>query len=136
MRKFAPRYWLTWLGIGFLRALEPLPYSWQLRVGRTLGRIARVLPLAHVRIARRNIDLCLPELSAAERPQEGGEPEQAKQKRAGNEPGERCHDASSRRMLLSLMALPVTAIEDADMATAASSGVTRPAMASGTNTRL
>ena len=67
MRKFAPRYWLTWLGIGFLRALEPLPYSWQLRVGRTIGRIARVLPLAHVRIARRNIDLCLPELSAAER---------------------------------------------------------------------
>ena len=67
MRKFAPRFWLTWLGIGFLRALEPLPYSWQLRVGRTIGRIARALPLAHVRIARRNIDLCLPELSAAER---------------------------------------------------------------------
>jgi KDO2-lipid IV(A) lauroyltransferase len=67
MRKFAPRYWLTWLGIGFLRILEPLPYSWQLRVGRTIGRIARVLPLAHVRIARRNIDLCLPELSAVER---------------------------------------------------------------------
>ena len=67
MRKFAPRYWLTWLGIGFLRALEPLPYSWQLCVGRTIGRIARVLPLPQVRIARRNIDLCLPELSAAER---------------------------------------------------------------------
>ena len=67
MRKLAPRYWLTWLGIGFLRTLEPLPYSWQLRIGRTIGRIARVLPLAHVRIARRNIELCLPELSAAER---------------------------------------------------------------------
>ncbi len=67
MRKFAPRFWLTWLGIGFLRILEPLPYSLQLRVGRTIGRIARALPLAHVRIARRNIDLCLPELSAAER---------------------------------------------------------------------
>lgn len=63
MRKLAPRYWLTWLGIGFLRAIEPLPFTWQLRIGRTIGRIAGALPVAHVRIARRNIELCLPELS-------------------------------------------------------------------------
>jgi KDO2-lipid IV(A) lauroyltransferase len=40
-----------------------LPYALQLQVGRTIGRIARVLPLARVRIARRNIELCLPELA-------------------------------------------------------------------------
>ncbi len=34
------------------------------------------------------------------------------------------------------MALAVTVIDDADMATAAISGVTSPAMASGTNTTL
>jgi KDO2-lipid IV(A) lauroyltransferase len=62
--RFAPRFWATWLGIGLLRLIEPLPYASQLVIGRTLGRIARVLPLAHVRIARRNIELCLPELSA------------------------------------------------------------------------
>ena len=33
-------------------------------IGRALGRIACVLPLAHVRIAQRNIELCLPELNA------------------------------------------------------------------------
>lgn len=41
-----------------------MPYNSQLAIGRALGRVARVLPLAQVRIARRNIDLCLPELTA------------------------------------------------------------------------
>jgi len=65
--RLAPRYWPTWLGIGLLRLLEPLPYAWQLRIGRSIGRLARLLPLPYVRIARRNIELCLPELSPAER---------------------------------------------------------------------
>jgi KDO2-lipid IV(A) lauroyltransferase len=63
MSKLAPRYWLVWLGLGCLRIIEPLPYSLQLRIGRSIGRLVRVLPLAYVRIARRNIELCLPELS-------------------------------------------------------------------------
>ncbi len=63
LRKLTPRYWPTWLGLGCLRAIEPLPYTWQLRIGRILGCIGRVMPLAYVRIARRNIELCLPELS-------------------------------------------------------------------------
>lgn len=66
-RLLAPRYWPTWLGLACLRAIEPLPYSMLLRIGRVLGRITRLLPLAYVRIARRNIGLCLPELSAAAR---------------------------------------------------------------------
>jgi KDO2-lipid IV(A) lauroyltransferase len=62
-----PKYWPTWFGLGVLRALELLPYSLQRHVGFTLGSLIRHLPLAYVRIARRNIDLCLPEWSAAER---------------------------------------------------------------------
>lgn len=62
--RLAPRYWPTWLAIGLLRLIEPWPYSWQLLIGTTIGRIARLLPLAQVRIARRNIELCLPELTA------------------------------------------------------------------------
>ncbi len=58
----APRYWPTWLGIGCLRLIEPLPYSWQLQIGRLIGQIVRLLPLPYVRIARRNIEICLPEL--------------------------------------------------------------------------
>ncbi len=64
---FAPRYWPTWLGLGFLRAVETLPYSVQLRVGSAIGKLIHRLPLAYVRIARRNIELCLPALSAAQR---------------------------------------------------------------------
>lgn len=61
-----PRYWLTWIGLGLMRAVEPLPYSAQQRVGSALGHVIRRLPLAYLRIARRNIQLCNPELSAAE----------------------------------------------------------------------
>ena len=64
MRRLAPRYWPTWLAIGLLRLIEPLPYASQLLIGKVMGRIACVLPLAHVRIARRNIALCMPELTA------------------------------------------------------------------------
>src|SRR5688572_4000926 len=56
-----------WLGIGLLRSIEPLPYPLQLRLGRAIGRVAGALPLAQVRIARRNIELCLPELPGVER---------------------------------------------------------------------
>jgi KDO2-lipid IV(A) lauroyltransferase len=59
----APRYWPTWLGLGCLRMIEPLPYAWQLHIGRLIGRIVRLLPLPYVRIARRNIEICLPEFS-------------------------------------------------------------------------
>jgi KDO2-lipid IV(A) lauroyltransferase len=63
----APKYWPTWLGLGALRALELLPFAAQKRVGFALGNLIRHLPLAYVRIARRNIDLCMPQWSAAQR---------------------------------------------------------------------
>jgi Kdo2-lipid IVA lauroyltransferase/acyltransferase len=63
----APNYWPTWLGLGGMRVIAVLPFRLQLAVGRVLGRIVRRLPLAYVRIARRNMELCLPELSAEER---------------------------------------------------------------------
>jgi len=58
-----PRYWATWLGLSALRAIEFLPFPVQRRVGSALGRLIRHLPLAYVRIARRNIELCMPNLS-------------------------------------------------------------------------
>src|SRR5271163_2711826 len=60
---FQPRYWVTWMGLSVLRAIELLPFSAQLHVGAALGGLIRRLPLAYVRIARRNIELCLPGLS-------------------------------------------------------------------------
>jgi KDO2-lipid IV(A) lauroyltransferase len=63
----APKYWATWIGLSLLRAIEWLPFPAQLRVGSAIGALIRRLPLAWVRIARRNIELCLPHLSALER---------------------------------------------------------------------
>ena len=67
LRLLSPRYWPTWVGLGVLRLFVPLPYSALMALGRDLGRLMRLLPLRFVRIARRNIELCLPELSSQER---------------------------------------------------------------------
>lgn len=66
---FTPRYWLTWLGLGVLRMLEKLPYAALMAAGRGIGRIGRRLPTGLVFVARRNMQLCLPELSAPAREQ-------------------------------------------------------------------
>ena len=63
---FLPKYWATWLGLSVLRAIELLPFSAQRHVGSALGRLIRRLPLAYVRIARRNLQLCMPALSPQE----------------------------------------------------------------------
>src|ERR1700722_14846597 len=63
---FQPKYWTTWAGLSVLRAIEMLPFSAQLHVGSALGGLIRRLPLAYVRIAKRNIELCMPALSPAD----------------------------------------------------------------------
>ena len=67
LRLLAPRYWLTWAGIGLLRLLALLPFPALLATGRVLGALLRHLPISFVRTARRNIELCFPELDAPAR---------------------------------------------------------------------
>jgi Kdo2-lipid IVA lauroyltransferase/acyltransferase len=67
LRLLAPRYWLTWAGLGVLRVLALLPFAAIVGLGRLLGAVLRRLPISFVRTARRNMELCLPELSPAER---------------------------------------------------------------------
>jgi len=64
---YHPRYWPAWVGFAVLRLVIFLPYPWLLRLGSGLGRLA--LPLARRRaaVARRNLELCLPELDTAAR---------------------------------------------------------------------
>jgi KDO2-lipid IV(A) lauroyltransferase len=52
-----------------LRLLAGLPYCVLLRLGSAFGFVMRRLPLRFIRIARRNIELCMPELSALQREQ-------------------------------------------------------------------
>lgn len=62
-----PRYWGIWLGIALVRTVNVLPLPMQLAIGRALGRMAYAFSRRDREVARINIDLCLPELSSAER---------------------------------------------------------------------
>ncbi len=64
-----PRFWLLWLGLGLLWLLVQLPYVCLLRLGRGLGALMFHLAGSRRRIARRNLELCFPELSEARREQ-------------------------------------------------------------------
>ncbi|MFZ0007281.1 MAG: LpxL/LpxP family Kdo(2)-lipid IV(A) lauroyl/palmitoleoyl acyltransferase [Steroidobacteraceae bacterium] len=63
LRLLAPRYWLTWAGLGLLRLLALLPFVAVLALGRLLGAVLRRVLIRFAATARRNIELCLPELS-------------------------------------------------------------------------
>src|SRR3954470_1471989 len=62
-----PRYWPTWIALGALRIFEPLPFFVLVWLGRRIGDVMLLMPLSFVKTARRNLELCLPELSASER---------------------------------------------------------------------
>ncbi|HEY4369888.1 MAG TPA: LpxL/LpxP family Kdo(2)-lipid IV(A) lauroyl/palmitoleoyl acyltransferase [Steroidobacteraceae bacterium] len=62
-----PRYWPTWLALGTLRLFEPLPFAVLIWLGRRVGGLLVRLPLGFVRIARRNLELCFPDMPLAQR---------------------------------------------------------------------
>ncbi len=62
-----PKYWPTWLGIGIWYCSVQLPYRWQLALGRLLGRVMMRLARSRRQIAQRNLELCFPDKSVAER---------------------------------------------------------------------
>ena len=63
LRLLAPRYWPTWAGLGLLRLLALLPFVALLALGRGLGAVLRRVLIRFAATARRNIELCLPELT-------------------------------------------------------------------------
>ncbi|HSC15745.1 MAG TPA: lipid A biosynthesis acyltransferase, partial [Gammaproteobacteria bacterium] len=64
---WGPRYWPMWALLGFIYGAAKLPPAWQLKVGRSLGRLLRRVKRRQERIASRNIELCFPHLNTAER---------------------------------------------------------------------
>jgi len=63
----APGTWPVWLGMGLLRLVCLLPHRVALAVGRGLGLLAHAAGGSRRAVVRRNIELCFPELSRAER---------------------------------------------------------------------
>lgn len=62
-----PRYWLLWLGLGLLWLLVQLPYPLLLKLGRWLGALMYRFAGSRRHIARRNLELCFPQMSQSER---------------------------------------------------------------------
>ena len=63
---WAPRYWPVWLGMGLLRVLCLLPHRLALSIGRLPGRLVHRIGGSRRAVVRRNIELCFPDLTAAE----------------------------------------------------------------------
>lgn len=63
----APMHLGPRLLVGLLWLLHHLPLGWQVPLGRGFGALLRVFGHRRRHIARRNLDLCFPELSPAER---------------------------------------------------------------------
>lgn len=57
-----PRYWLTWFGVGVLFLLVQLPYPLLHKLGTWMGRTSMRFMKRRVSIARRNLELCFPEM--------------------------------------------------------------------------
>lgn len=62
-----PRFWLLWCGLGLLWLLVLLPYPVLLVLGRVLGLLMYAGAGRRRHIARRNLELCFPELSRSDR---------------------------------------------------------------------
>lgn len=65
VRFAALRYAAVWLMYAAMRVLALLPFSWQLALGKRFGALAGRLARRRRDVARRNIEICLPELSPA-----------------------------------------------------------------------
>ena len=63
----APGTWPVWAGMGLLRLVCLLPHRAALAVGKGFGLFAHAISGKRRAVVRRNIQLCFPELSPAER---------------------------------------------------------------------
>ena len=66
-RFLAPRFWPTWVLLGVMRLSAALPVGLQLAIGNALGWTFRMLKRREVGVARRNLEICFPELGLRER---------------------------------------------------------------------
>jgi len=64
---YHPKYWLLWLGVGIIRLTQFLPLPMQMKLGATIGHMTKLFMPDRVKIAKRNLELCFPQMSDNER---------------------------------------------------------------------
>lgn len=62
-----PKFWPLWLGLGLLWLVVQLPYRLLLCLGRALGTVMRVFAKERREVITLNLQLCFPNMGAAER---------------------------------------------------------------------
>ena len=63
---FLPKNWIILLLLGLTRIISVLPFKALLGLGSVLGSVLYLLPSSRKNIARRNIELCFPDLPEKE----------------------------------------------------------------------
>jgi KDO2-lipid IV(A) lauroyltransferase len=62
-----PRYWMSWFGLGLMRLSIYLPTKVQLLCGYLIALVMMPFTQKRKKIARRNLELCFPEMAESER---------------------------------------------------------------------
>lgn len=66
-RLLAPKHWPSWLAVGLFRTLGLLPYPVLWALGTGFGYLGYYLAGSRRRVAWRNLEICFPDLTPAER---------------------------------------------------------------------
>lgn len=64
-----PKFWLTWVAIGFLYISAYLPWFLKISLGKFLGRLGLLVARSRRHITEVNVKLCFPELNAQQQRQ-------------------------------------------------------------------
>ncbi|SUI80968.1 LpxL/LpxP family Kdo(2)-lipid IV(A) lauroyl/palmitoleoyl acyltransferase [Shewanella morhuae] len=64
---YHPKHWPMWFGVFLMRLTQLLPLSWQMKLGKGLGRLVMKFAGSRTHTARRNLTLCFPEMTPAKR---------------------------------------------------------------------
>ena len=57
-----PRYWPVWIVWAWIALMAALPFPWQIRIGKRLGRAFMPLLTRQRTAAQRNLEICFPDL--------------------------------------------------------------------------
>ncbi len=64
---YHPKHWPLWFGVLLMRFTQVFPLSWQMQLGKGIGRLAMIFAKGRTHTARRNLALCFPQMPEAER---------------------------------------------------------------------
>ncbi|MGL5047928.1 MAG: LpxL/LpxP family Kdo(2)-lipid IV(A) lauroyl/palmitoleoyl acyltransferase [Shewanella sp.] len=64
---YHPKHWPMWFSVFLMRLTQLLPLSWQMKLGKGLGRLVMKFATSRTHTARRNLTLCFPEMTKVQR---------------------------------------------------------------------